>query len=171
MARTLFRRFGLFTVALAGLGCLLGPSASRAAADQNPLVQQGDPWNANDLIDPATLARTLASGSSEKPVVLCVGVAALYRGAHIIGAKYAGPGSSADGLKLLDNVVHDLSPDQPLVIYCGCCPWQHCPNIRPAFAHLRKLGFKYVRVLTIPSNFHDDWVKAGLPVEKGAASS
>ncbi|HVU36494.1 MAG TPA: rhodanese-like domain-containing protein [Opitutaceae bacterium] len=127
-------------------------------------MKAGDPWGGGDLLDPTSFASMLQTG--QKPVVLCVGVALLYRSAHIVGAKYAGPASNPDGLALLRQTARDLPRDQPLVIYCGCCPWQHCPNIRPAYAALKKLGFQKIRVLALPTDFHHDWVEAGLPVAK-----
>jgi hypothetical protein len=54
-----------------------------------------------------------------------------------------------------------------LVIYCGCCPFDHCPNIRPAYKALHEMGFVHVRVLVLPTSFAADWVEKGYPVEKG----
>jgi hypothetical protein len=42
----------------------------------------------------------------------------------------------------------------------------HCPNVHPAFAALRELGFTKVRVLILPTNFEIDWANKGLPYEK-----
>ena len=151
----------------AGLTWLAAGNSYGVTGASNPPVEATDPWTANDLIDPAALAKTLASPAGEKPTVLCVGVVRLFRGAHIVGAQFAGPGSTATGLAALEKAVHDFPRDRQLVIYCGCCPWNHCPNIRPAYALLRKLGFEHVRVLAIPENFHDDWVVPGFPVESG----
>jgi len=52
------------------------------------------------------------------------------------------------------------------VIYCGCCPLERCPNIRPAFVALRQMGFTNVRVLLLPNSFEADWAGKGLPYEK-----
>jgi 3-mercaptopyruvate sulfurtransferase SseA len=40
-----------------------------------------------------------------------------------------------------------------------------CPNVRPAYSALKAAGFKNVRVLDIPENFHADWVAKGYPTE------
>ena len=42
-----------------------------------------------------------------------------------------------------------------------------CPNIRPAYDMLKKLGFTHIRVLDIESNMHDDWFDRGFPSETG----
>jgi rhodanese-related sulfurtransferase len=60
-----------------------------------------------------------------------------------------------------------LPKDSPVVIYCGCCPWDHCPNIRPAFAELKKAGFTRVRVLYLATGLGVDWVEKGFPSVKG----
>ena len=54
-----------------------------------------------------------------------------------------------------------------LVVYCGCCPFSRCPNIRPAFTALRDMGFTRLRVLILPKDFAADWVAKGYPVQKG----
>jgi thiosulfate/3-mercaptopyruvate sulfurtransferase len=54
-----------------------------------------------------------------------------------------------------------------LVIYCGCCPFEKCPNVRPAFTALNGMGFKKLRVLILPTNLATDWVGKGYPVEIG----
>jgi hypothetical protein len=37
------------------------------------------------------------------------------------------------------------------VIYCGCCPWTHCPNMKPADDALHAMGFTKVKSLSIGS--------------------
>jgi hypothetical protein len=53
------------------------------------------------------------------------------------------------------------------VVYCGCYPFEKCPNIRPAFEELRSMGFQHLRVLVLPNNLAKDWVGQGYPIEKG----
>lgn len=145
-----------------------GVAASRAATTAAPVpIEPRDPWTAGDLVEPQALAKAIAGPTAERPVVYCVGFSMLYAGGHIPGAQYAGPASDSDGLELLKSTARSLSRDKTVVIYCGCCPWNHCPNIRPAFRTLHAMGFRLVRVLVIPSNFHDDWTAKGLPVARG----
>jgi hypothetical protein len=42
---------------------------------------------------------------------------------------------------------------------------EKCPNLRPAYQALKKLGFTQIRVLDLPTNFHTDWAEKGYPVE------
>ncbi|MFL6463384.1 MAG: hypothetical protein ACJ73N_03115, partial [Bryobacteraceae bacterium] len=55
----------------------------------------------------------------------------------------------------------------PIVIYCGCCPFDKCPNIHPAYNTLKDLGFTDVKVVVNKTNLHTDWVSKGYPTTKG----
>lgn len=120
-----------------------------------------------DLVQPADLAANLKSASAPRPLILQVGFRILYTQAHIPDSEYVGAASEDAGLKLLRNRVAKLSKDSAIVIYCGCCPWSHCPNIAAAYNALHVLGFTQVKVLYIADNFGDNWVNQGYPVAKG----
>jgi len=156
------RRLFLFRamIALAGTAALnFQPRLGRA--DDNP-------WTAADAIDPNTLAEELAhADASTRPTILYVGFKPLFAGGHITGALYHGTSSSATGLAEMKKWAATLPRTKYLVIYCGCCPFGYCPNIRPAFAALHAMGFARLRVLVMPNNFASDWVEKGYPVEKG----
>jgi thiosulfate/3-mercaptopyruvate sulfurtransferase len=121
-----------------------------------------EPWTQSELISPAQLAPRLNSA-----LVIHVGFPALYHGAHIAGSSYAGPGSKEQGIEELKKRVASEPRDREIVLYCGCCPWDHCPNIRPAFAALKQMGFTHVRALEIPVNLKTDWVDHGFPTARG----
>ena len=91
----------------------------------------------------------------------------LYTQAHIPGSEYIGPASSESGLQQLRKRVMPQPRDKFIVIYCGCCPWSHCPNIKPADDALRAMGFTNVKVLYIADNFGANWVDKGYPTAKG----
>jgi thiosulfate/3-mercaptopyruvate sulfurtransferase len=113
------------------------------------------------LVQPAELAAGLAA----KPAIFQVGPNVLYRSKHIPGALYAGPGSKAEGLALLKTAVEKLPRTREIVIYCGCCPWDHCPNVKPAMELLQGMGFTHAKVLYLADNFKTDWIDKGYPVE------
>ena len=79
------------------------------------------------LINPEELVRLL---KSKKPLILQVGSHVLYSQAHIPASEYIGPASSDAGLEVLRKRVKALPRNQSIVLYCGCCRWSHCPNIR-----------------------------------------
>ena len=118
------------------------------------------------VIQPEELNGTLHTAGAERPLMLQVGSRVLFDQAHIAGSEYAGPGSQAAGLQKLQKRVSSLKPETPIVLYCGCCPWNRCPNVAPAFRLLQRLGFTRVRVLYLADNFGADWVSKGYPVER-----
>ena len=119
------------------------------------------------LIQPEELVRIVQSDKSAKPLILQVGSNVLFAQAHIPGSEYAGSASTESGRQQLRKRVEALPRNQSIVLYCGCCPWTHCPNVNPAYQELRTMGFTKVKVLYIANNFGADWVDKGYPVAKG----
>ncbi len=153
----------LFASAAAAAGPpATGPPATKRTA-------RTDSIPATDLIQPGDLARALAGPASGRPTLVHVGFEVLYRGGHIPGSKYAGPASKPGGLAALKRALKPLPRQTPIVLYCGCCPWSDCPNVRPAFRAARALGFKHVRVLVISKTFKEDWIDRKLPVAEGGS--
>ena len=91
------------------------------------------------VVQPKELAGQLA-GHRATIVVLQVGPNVLYRSKHIPGAIYAGPANRPEGLEVLKAAAAKLPRDREIVLYCGCCPWDHCPNIRPALELMRQMA-------------------------------
>lgn len=128
----------------------------------------GEPSSAEPkLIQPEDLARILQSAKGDRPLILHVGYRVLYVQAHIPNSEYIGPASEPEGIQRLRQRVQGVPPMHYIVIYCGCCPWDKCPNVVPAYNELRSLGFRNVKVLYIADNFGKDWVEKGYPVAKG----
>ena len=154
--------------------------ASTLAAAQAPVLFDGtnpvvfsfqgapsdDAIPASQLITPDQFARLLKAGK-QTPLILQVGPHTLYTQAHIPGSEYMGAGSAESTREKLRARVKSLPHSTPIVIYCGCCPWSHCPNMHPAYRQLLALGFTNVKALYIADNFGTDWVDKGYPVAKG----
>jgi thiosulfate/3-mercaptopyruvate sulfurtransferase len=157
----------LMTTALISAGsapyCWSGPSSQTNQVRPQPPA----PWQDHQVIEPEQLVKSLSAAKGGKPLVLCVGFPVLYQGGHIVGAKFAGPAARPAGIQALKRAVQGLPRDAQIVVYCGCCPWQRCPNVRPAFSTLQDLGFTNVKVLSLPTNFREDWIARGFPIEKG----
>ena len=118
-------------------------------------------------IAPEDLVKLLQDSPQEKPLMIQVGSHVLYTQAHIPGSEYIGPASSEAGVQQLRKRVESLPRTQLIVLYCGCCPWSHCPNVKPADDALHAMGFRNVKVLYIAENFGADWVNKGYPTAKG----
>jgi len=140
---------------------------------QKSLAQAGsgstpDPWDKAQLMTPEELVKLLTSSNGAKPLVVYVGFEFLYKGAHIPGARFIGPGREAKGIDALKRWAGSIPHDRDVVIYCGCCPFKQCPNVRPAFQALRESGLTRLKVLEIDESFAKGWVQKGYPAEKGA---
>ena len=156
-------RAALLSVAIMGLvfagaAPSQGQAGEKISASTIPSAQ---------LIQPAELNKILQGPASARPLVLQVGFRMMYQEAHIAGAEYAGPGASADGLKVLHDRVQSLPHNKFIVIYCGCCPWTKCPNIGAAYKELHAMGFTHVKALYLADNFGTDWVSHGYAVAHG----
>ena len=117
------------------------------------------------LLQPAELNRLLQAQGAEKPLVLQVGSRVLYDQAHIPRSEYAGPGMQDAGTQMLRNRVAKLPRKTFIVLYCGCCPWNRCPNVGPSYKLLLDMGFTHVKVLYLADNFGANWASKGFPVE------
>jgi Rhodanese-like domain len=161
MRKTLlyYRRFReqYFVLGAGAAVCLVASACAFSATN---------PWNPKQVIQPAALASQLKN-SSDKPLLLQVGFESLYAQGHIPGSKYCGPARSPDGLARLKTCLQGVSHKRAIVLYCGCCPWQECPNIRPAFQAVKAMGFTNVKVMHIANNFGHNWAQMGYPVATG----
>ncbi|MGP8253456.1 MAG: rhodanese-like domain-containing protein [Terracidiphilus sp.] len=142
---------------------LLAPIAGRAQFAAQPASALTIP--AAQLMQPEELNRQLHRPQALKPLILQVGSRVMFDEAHIAGAEYAGPGSHDEGLQTLRNRVTALPRSAFIVIYCGCCPWNRCPNVGPAYKLLSGMGFVNLKVLYLADNFGANWVDMGYPVE------
>jgi rhodanese-related sulfurtransferase len=167
-SRTAVHRELFLAAALLALGAValaFFPSSGSGA----PQVAPADPWSAAQALEPAALARELSGGKeADHPTILCVGFHALYQGGHIPGALYFGEARSEQGLAEIKKWAEKQPRSANLVIYCGCCPLSRCPNIRPAAAALREMGFTRLRVLILPNDLATDWIDKNYPTQKGS---
>lgn len=126
-----------------------------------------DSWYSSETMQPAQLAKMLTDKYVSIPTVAFVGFRSLYAGGHVPDASFHGTASTEEGLTGLKAWAASLPRSTELVIYCGCCPMDKCPNLRPAYTALSALGFKKLRVLVLPTSFAVDWADKGYPMQKG----
>jgi thiosulfate/3-mercaptopyruvate sulfurtransferase len=120
-----------------------------------------EPWTANQLLPPADLAKVITDKNVPQPFVFSIGPDALIKGSIDIG-----PGCEKENLAKLKEQLSKLPKDANIVIYCGCCPFEHCPNIRPAFKLLKDMKFTNQKLLSLQKNIKVDWIDKGYPVTK-----
>lgn len=125
-------------------------------AQNNP-----EPWKPEQLITTEALANAITHPSPHPPLIINIGPAGLIKGAVDIGST-----NKKENLTRLEEVISNEPKDREIVLYCGCCPFKNCPNIRPAFTLLNTLKFTNSKLLDIPKNLKVDWIDHGYPMEK-----
>lgn len=148
-------------ISVAALVALGAGCTGDAAGTGSP----AEPWGTN-TVSPVDLVKEIGGSGTARPVIVCTAPSFLYRRGHIPGAVLHGPASSPDGLSDLTTWAQTIPRSTSLVVYCGCCPLRDCPNLRPAYAALKGLGFTRLRVLLLPDSFGADWVERGYPIER-----
>lgn len=155
-------------IALVAVVAIFLLNTQESGIDSAYAATDSDPWTAAQTVSADDFAKELTQEKDPFPVVIYVGVRTLYAGAHIPKAVFQGPGSSEEAITKLKAFAATLPKNSDVVLYCGCCPLEKCPNIRPAFSALRGAGFHRLRVLILPTSFAKDWVEKGYPIEKGS---
>jgi hypothetical protein len=123
--------------------------------------QQPETWTKDQLLEPSALAKTINNPKEQQPFIVCVGPGAVIPGSVDIGPTKEK--TNQDKLKAFLNKLHN---DASIVIYCGCCPFDHCPNVRPAFAILNEMKFSRAKLLNLTHNIRTDWIDKGFPQKK-----
>jgi thiosulfate/3-mercaptopyruvate sulfurtransferase len=123
--------------------------------------KQEEPWTQDQLLEPSELAKTINDNKAKQPYIYCIGP-----GATIKNSIDIGPAQDKENLSKLKQQLSKLPKEANIVIYCGCCPFVHCPNIRPAFALLNEMKFTNQKLLSLQHNIKMDWIDKGFPVSK-----
>lgn len=136
-------------------------SSAKAQTSPSVLPATGMPdlWTNDQLIEPADLISIIKSASPVTPLIFNTGAVE-----DIKGAKHIGPVSNAENMEKFKLELASLPLDKLVIIYCGCCPFAKCPNIRPAFLQLKKMGFTKIKVLNLPVNLKTNWISKGYPL-------
>ena len=119
-----------------------------------------EPWKKGQLMDPAELAAIINDSQAKKPLIYSVGP-----GADIKGSIEMGPAQEKENLDKLRIALSKLDRNSEIVLLCGCCPFEHCPNIRPSFALLNEMKFTNHKLLDLPHNLKVDWIDKGYPMK------
>lgn len=127
---------------------------------QNLYAQNPVNWTAKQLIEPATLAEKIQSGK-ESPVIYSIGPGAVIPNSIDIGMV-----KDSAALQAFKNKLVALPKSTSIVVYCGCCPFEHCPNVRPAIEVLKAMKFTNYQLLDLPHNIKTDWLDKGYPSTK-----
>lgn len=119
--------------------------------------QQVNNWTKEQLMAPSLLAKNLKE-NKKLPLILSVGPMALIPHSIDLGAA-----SESENLDKLKNTLSKLPANTDILIYCGCCPFERCPNIRPAIDLLKKMNFTNFHLLNLSTSIKADWIDKGFP--------
>lgn len=120
-----------------------------------------EPWSSAQLLPPADLARIINDQKAKQPLIYSIGPGALINGSIDIG-----PVKEKENLDKFREKLSNLPKDVFIVIYCGCCPFEHCPNIRPGFRLLNEMKFTNHKLLNLDHNIRIDWINKGYPTKQ-----
>ncbi len=146
------------TALLLIIALFLGLSISFAISKINNVDAGKEPWQPEQLMEPAVLAKKLAS-TEKHPFIFNIGPSGIIKEAIDIG-----PGQENANIEKLKKEIVKLDKSSEIVVYCGCCPFKNCPNIRPAFEALNAAGLKNSFLLNLPENLRVDWIAKGYPM-------
>lgn len=138
--------FVLFIIA----ALLMCKTSAHAQADSN--------WTQQQLMPSATLA-TIIKTNPDSITIISVGPFNSIPGTINIGMT-----SKPENLEKLKTKLSTLDKSKKIVVYCGCCPFEHCPNIRPAIQTLKDMSFTNYYLLDLSHNIKINWIDEGYPV-------
>lgn len=125
-------------------------------------VQQGkENWTEKQLIESSELAKILNDPKALKPIIYSIGP-----GGNIKGSVEMGAAQEKGNLDKLQMELSKLAKDTDIVIFCGCCPFKDCPNIRPAFKMLNEMKFTNHKLLNLSHNLKVNWIDKGYPMNE-----
>jgi thiosulfate/3-mercaptopyruvate sulfurtransferase len=139
-------------IALKTVATLLFVVVACISFAQNPVN-----WTKEQLLEPAQLAQIIQKNEAA-PIVYSIGPGAVIKNSINIGSVKE-PGNMQEFKKQLSKLPKDAS----IVVYCGCCPFEHCPNVRPAVAALNEMKFTNYKLLNLSHNVKTDWLDKGYP--------
>lgn len=123
----------------------------------NSSAQNPENWTSDQLTQPAELAAALKE-NKELPVIFSVGPGAIIPNSIDIGMV-----KDEKNLAKFREELTKLPKSTNVLIYCGCCPYEHCPDVRPAIALLKSMKFTNYHLLDLPHNIKTDWISKGYP--------
>ena len=114
-------------------------------------------WMKEELLEPAVLAQAITNNKNPYTVI-SIGPGAIIPGSLDVGAT-----DNPATLQKLKGELTKLKKNTPVVIYCGCCPFAYCPNVRPAIDMLKTEKFTNYKLLNLPRSIKADWLDKGYP--------
>ena len=123
-------------------------------------AQNTQNWTSHQLIEPSELALNLKTLNTPF-FIFSVGP-----GATILNSIDIGMVKEKSNLDKFRKRLNGLPRQTKIIVYCGCCPFERCPNVRPAIDVLNEMKFTNFLLLDLPHNIKTDWIDKGYPTQK-----
>lgn len=123
-------------------------------------AQTNEPWTSKQLMPPELLAKKIENDQAKDILILSIGDDPIIKGSIDIGAA-----KEQQNIQKLKEYLKKVPKDKQIVIYCGCCPFSRCPNVRPAFRTITEMGFKNLFLLNLQKSIRADWINKNYPVQ------
>jgi rhodanese-related sulfurtransferase len=118
-------------------------------------------WKKEQIMPTAELAEKIKTNAKDIPIIFNVGPME-----NIKKAVFVGRATSATFVDQMRQNLNMVPKTRTVVVYCGCCSFTSCPNLKPAYDALIKLGYTNAKVLDLPEGIKPDWVAKGYPTEE-----
>lgn len=118
-------------------------------------------WTKEQLMPTKELSDKIKTNAKDKPIIFNVGPME-----NIKTAVFVGRATSATCVEKMKSTLSMENKTKSVVVYCGCCSYASCPNIKPAYDALIGMGFKNTKVLELPEGIKPDWVAKEYPMEE-----
>ena len=120
-----------------------------------------EPWTKEQILQPETLAATMQNAKAKQPIIINIGPAGSIKTSVSFGST-----QDKESLDSLQHFLQKIPKNTEVVLYCGCCPFEHCPNIRPAFTLIKQMKFTNPKLLNLSHNLKVDWIDKGFPMSE-----
>lgn len=151
--------FGINSTLFAQFDDDKSPIIHQEKSSDDFLTQKRIPWSQDELKDVDKFAAEMKLGGTNDILILNIGSVD-----DIKDAIHIGPVALEENQKKLANYLTQISKDKAIMIYCGCCPTDVCPNVKKAYHSLKTLGYTNFEILNLKANLDDDWTSKGYPM-------
>lgn len=115
-------------------------------------------YTAQDFIEPDILAQKIRQNKMDDILLIHIGFQNFIK-----GSANAGPATEQQGIEHLKELAQEVPKNQKIILYCGCCPIEVCPNIQPGYELLHEMGYTQIKILNLTSSIKADWLDKDYP--------
>lgn len=123
-------------------------------------ISQPFSYKQSELMQTKELSDIIKAGKGKQVHILNIGVERRIKNSIEIGIV-----SSPSKFKILQSTLSKYNKSDLIVIYCGCCKLENCPNVAQAAEKIKGMGFKNLKILNMVDGINEDWIDKGYQME------